>query len=219
MHRGIGSCSGCKASGAAGEEPQEGAAPPERTGSSQAAGSAQSSSHCCRSLVQSPPGREAAEPSARSASPGATTAVTQRWHRCASGGNRAGDTTTALCARRCRRCHTLILPSQNTEADADSLENGGNGGGESKKRSSAVRKFCLNADSLGFYPAIHNTAPQPQNICLPLKHHKLSSHWAVFLTRSTGQARPLRARIQPRFCFPSAPLRSQISSTRWLGQR
>lgn len=59
--------------------------------------------------------------------------------------------------------------------------------------------------SLGFYPAIHNTVPQPQNICFPLKHHKLSSH------RCTGQAQPLRASIQPCFCFPSAALRSQIT--------
>lgn len=52
--------------------------------------------YCCSSRLRE---RRQQNPQPHSASRGATTAVTQRWHRCASGGNRAGD-TAALCARR-----------------------------------------------------------------------------------------------------------------------
>lgn len=54
LHRGIGSSINCKASRAAREEPQKHMDPSERTGSSQVTGSAQTKSHCCLLLFQSP---------------------------------------------------------------------------------------------------------------------------------------------------------------------
>lgn len=153
-------------------------------------------SHCClllRTRQQNPqPG---------SASRAATTAVTALAPLCL-GWQPCGD-TTALCC-----CLEPILPSQSTGSNTASLEKGENRGKTGKKTSSTARKFCQNADSLGFYPAIYNTALQPQNICLTTS----SAHAAwCFSPRCTGQAQPLRASIQPCFCFPSAAPRSQIT--------
>lgn len=72
----------------------------------------------------------------------------------------------------------------------------GRSGEYGKKTSSTVRKFCRNANSLGFYPVIHNRALRPQNICLTTS----SAHAAqCFSPRCTGQAQPLQPASSPAF--------------------
>lgn len=119
--------------------------------------------YCCSNRLRE---RRQQNPQPRSASRGATTAVTRRWHCCALGGNRAGD-TTALSADAAA---THQFPLRRTlKLTLIAWKRGEMGGKNGKKGFSTVRKFCLNADSLGFYPAVHNTAPQPQNIWFSTK--------------------------------------------------